>query len=102
VQSRKNSKLSSWKNIIKNKQEMSKQLTMIYRLGYAKENDFFLLKRCLNCAACIVIGAAGGHRPWSTKRKDMFHRGLMYHFMNAIGIILSSLIPTACMRGIRE
>jgi uncharacterized membrane protein YgdD (TMEM256/DUF423 family) len=55
-----------------------------------------LIVRCANCALSILVGASGGHKPWPPERKDIFHRGVMYHFMSGVGMILSSLSPEAC------
>lgn len=39
------------------------------------------------------MGAAGGHKPWPMEQKLIFDRGLMFHFLNGIGMIFSSM-PT--------
>ena len=47
---------------------------------------------CLNAAFTIIVGAAGGHKEtWSQDRKNTFHKAQIYHFMNSLGMIVSSL-----------
>ncbi|CAD8203348.1 unnamed protein product [Paramecium octaurelia] len=46
---------------------------------------------CLTIASGIIIGAAGGHKPWPVEQKLIFDRGLMFHFLNGIGMIISSV-----------
>lgn len=42
-------------------------------------------------AAGIAVAAAGGHRPWPTEQKEIFHKAVLYHFMNGLGMIISSM-----------
>lgn len=51
---------------------------------------------CLSTAVGIIVGAAGGHNThWPQERKDIFHKGLLYHFMNSVGMIFSSFNPSS-------
>lgn len=45
---------------------------------------------CLTISGGIITAAAGGHKPWDADRKLIFDRGLMFTFLNGIGMIFSS------------
>lgn len=52
---------------------------------------------CFNVAIGIVVGAAGGHKPWQPETKQLFDRAQMFHFLCAIGMLVASQPTVASM-----
>lgn len=45
----------------------------------------------------ILVGAAGGHKPWPIEQKLIFDQGLMFNFLNGVGILASSVVEASIL-----